>query len=284
MYLGLRTFNLKIDCSTAYSAAHPSITVTSPNGGETWKVGETHNITWNSSGYSAGNVSISLVENMGGVTAPCTYQITSLSSNPGSYNWVIPETITNTEPSMCGGTNLTGKQFKVRVSFDSVIDFSDNTFTIAVVSQTCEPSWSCASWGNCLNSQQTRTCTDSNNCGVTTNRPALTQACFIITASASAGGTISPLGGVSVSSGGSKTFTITPNASYNISRVVVDGVSKGAISSYTFANVTTGHTITAYFVLKPGRLLYDSDMDSQLASIAAAIVKLQEQLKQLLGQ
>jgi hypothetical protein len=42
---------------------------------------------------------------------------------------------------------------------------------------TCTPNWSCGSWGTCSNGQQTRTCTDSNNCGVTTGRPAITQSC-----------------------------------------------------------------------------------------------------------
>jgi hypothetical protein len=53
-----------------------------------------------------------------------------------------------------------------------------------------------------------------------------------------------------VSYGGSQTFTITPNPGYDISDVKIDGVSQGPISSYTFTNVTSGHTISATFVLK----------------------------------
>ena len=41
----------------------------------------------------------------------------------------------------------------------------------------CIESWLCASWSSCTNNQQTRTCTDSNNCGTTTSKPALTQSC-----------------------------------------------------------------------------------------------------------
>lgn len=42
---------------------------------------------------------------------------------------------------------------------------------------TCTQNWQCSSWGVCENSQQTRTCTDSNSCGATTNKPTETQSC-----------------------------------------------------------------------------------------------------------
>ncbi|HXY54423.1 MAG TPA: Ig-like domain-containing protein, partial [Nitrospirota bacterium] len=71
----------------------------------------------------------------------------------------------------------------------------------------------------------------------------------VITASAGAGGSISPSGSVSVTSGASQTFTITPNAGYSITSVLVDGVSQGAVTSYTFTNVTANHTISATFTL-----------------------------------
>ena len=69
----------------------------------------------------------------------------------------------------------------------------------------------------------------------------------IISAHAGTGGSISPSGSVSVLEGNSKTFTITPASGYHISDVTVDGISKGAISTYTFENVTAAHTIEATF-------------------------------------
>ena len=71
-----------------------------------------------------------------------------------------------------------------------------------------------------------------------------------ISASAGAGGTISPSGSVSVAQGGSQTFTITPSTGYQVSSVTVDGASVGAVSSYTFSNVTANHTISATFSVK----------------------------------
>ena len=58
------------------------------------------------------------------------------------------------------------------------------------------------------------------------------SATMAITATAGAGGTISPAGTVSIPAAGSQTFAITPNTGYHVADVLVDGTPKGAISSY----------------------------------------------------
>ena len=68
-----------------------------------------------------------------------------------------------------------------------------------------------------------------------------------ITASAGSGGSISPSGTVAVSHGGSQNFTITPASGYQIADVRVDGVSVGTASTYTFNNVFSDYTISAFF-------------------------------------
>ncbi len=73
---------------------------------------------------------------------------------------------------------------------------------------------------------------------------------YTITASSGSGGTISPAGAQTVSQGGSLSFSIAPNTGYEVGNVVVDGVSKGALTGYTFNNVTADHTITASFAQK----------------------------------
>src|SRR5207244_4102552 len=70
-----------------------------------------------------------------------------------------------------------------------------------------------------------------------------------IAASQGADGSISPAGSVSVDCGSSRTFTITPAACYHVADVLVDGVSVGAVSSYTLNNVTGNHTIAASFAV-----------------------------------
>ncbi len=71
---------------------------------------------------------------------------------------------------------------------------------------------------------------------------------YAITSTRSVGGSITS--SASVIHGGSKTFSITPSSGYDISNVKVDGVSKGIISSYTFSNVTSAHSIHVDFVLR----------------------------------
>ncbi|MEF3254199.1 MAG: hypothetical protein K6348_01330, partial [Deferribacterales bacterium] len=70
---------------------------------------------------------------------------------------------------------------------------------------------------------------------------------FTITAQAGVGGSISPSGTIIVDAGDHKTFTITPNNDYKIKDVKVDDVSVGAVSTYTFTNIMSNHTIEATF-------------------------------------
>ena len=72
---------------------------------------------------------------------------------------------------------------------------------------------------------------------------------YTITASTGSNGSISPSGSVTVSSGGNQTFTITPATNYKVADVKVDGVSKGPITSYTFTNATSSHSISATFAM-----------------------------------
>jgi len=68
-----------------------------------------------------------------------------------------------------------------------------------------------------------------------------------ITAIAGTGGTISPSNSVNVESGNDQRFIIQANPGYSVLDVKVDGTSVGAITEYTFKNVTFDHTIYAVF-------------------------------------
>jgi hypothetical protein len=91
-----------------------------------------------------------------------------------------------------------------------------------------------------------------------TRTVSVNPASFTLTASAGTGGTISPSGTVTVANGGSQTFTIASAAGYVISSVTVDGVNQGALSSYTFSNVTASHTIAAAFAASAGSSLKET--------------------------
>lgn len=68
-----------------------------------------------------------------------------------------------------------------------------------------------------------------------------------INANAGEGGSITPSGEVKVDYNQSQSFNITADANYNISDVIIDGIPQGPMTSYTFNEVTTNHTISVVF-------------------------------------
>jgi len=74
---------------------------------------------------------------------------------------------------------------------------------------------------------------------------------YVISASAGAGGTISPSGSVTVSPGANQAFSITPNPGYVISQVTVDSIAQGVGAGYTFNIVSANHSINATFIPTP---------------------------------
>ena len=71
---------------------------------------------------------------------------------------------------------------------------------------------------------------------------------YTITASSGANGSIAPTGAVVVNYGANQTFNMTANSGYRVSRVLVDGANVGAVTSYTFNNVTANHTISVEYI------------------------------------
>jgi hypothetical protein len=72
---------------------------------------------------------------------------------------------------------------------------------------------------------------------------------FWITASASPGGRVEPSGLLQVDPGGEQTFTFVPDPNGELLDVLVDGVSVGWKSAYTFTDVRANHTIHARFTV-----------------------------------
>lgn len=60
-------------------------------------------------------------------------------------------------------------------------------------------------------------------------------------------GSISPAGDVHVKKGASQSYTITANSGYKIKDLVVGGVSKGALASFSYSNVSKKDTLVAQF-------------------------------------
>ena len=68
---------------------------------------------------------------------------------------------------------------------------------------------------------------------------------YTITTSAGSNGSITP--SATVNYGSSKTINISPSTGYEVNEVIVDGVNKGKITTYTFNNITDNHTISVTF-------------------------------------
>jgi hypothetical protein len=98
----------------------PSITVTSPNGGEEWEPGSSHSITWSSSNLPGSNVGIQLFSS-GSLGDVYVSSISSSTTDDGSYNW----SISSSEPE--------SDYYLVKIystSESSISDYSDSNFTI----------------------------------------------------------------------------------------------------------------------------------------------------------
>jgi len=98
-----------------FTISSPSITVTSPNGGETWQVDSIYNVTWTSNGTS-GNVQIEYSINNGSVWS----DVIASTPDDGSHPWTIP----NTPSTNC--------LVQISDTAGSPTDTSDAVFTITL--------------------------------------------------------------------------------------------------------------------------------------------------------
>ena len=90
------------------------VTLSSPNGGESWEMGTSHNIIWSDNFDES--VSIKLYKSGTYVTT-----IVSSTSSDGNYNWTVP------------GALVPGDDYKIKVSSindASVYDYSNQDFSI----------------------------------------------------------------------------------------------------------------------------------------------------------
>ncbi len=72
---------------------------------------------------------------------------------------------------------------------------------------------------------------------------------YTITAYITSGGSSSPVGDTSVAYGSNVQYSFYPDEGYHVENVWVDSVLIGAVSSYTFTNVTTNHFLEVQFAI-----------------------------------
>ena len=71
---------------------------------------------------------------------------------------------------------------------------------------------------------------------------------YTLTPSFTGSGTIEPSNPVVLNEGQDQTFTFTPDPGHMIEDVIVDGNSLGALTEYSFMNVTSDHSISVNFI------------------------------------
>ncbi len=90
------------------------ITVTSPNGGEVWAAGSTHNITWTQTGLT-GSATIDLYKAWTYVKTLGTADVAS-----GTFAWTI------------AAGETVGSDYRIRITQGTAWDMSDANFTLIV--------------------------------------------------------------------------------------------------------------------------------------------------------
>ncbi|MDD4986397.1 MAG: hypothetical protein PHQ43_11530, partial [Dehalococcoidales bacterium] len=107
-----------VDTSENFSIiSNPTMTVSAPNGGEVYVLGDTLPVRWSSQGLQIENVKIEYSAN----NFSSSVTIVESTANDGVYDWVLPEDA------------LSGATIKVRVSMvgnSSINDVSDSNFRI----------------------------------------------------------------------------------------------------------------------------------------------------------
>ena len=205
----------------------PTITLTAPNGGETYVLGEAMNITWTSKGLSIGLLKIEYSADNFATSRTIAQDV----SNTGSYVWTVPEDA------------LSGANIKVRITDQSravITDTSDAIFRIRGGFTITSPKGG-ESWG--AKSPQTITWTTKG-----------TIANVKLEYSVDSGSTWSTITS-SVANAGSYSWTV-PDVQKATCRVRVSDVSDATVNAVSAANFSI-----VYYTITWNILDYDTYSD-----------------------
>lgn len=121
----------------------------------------------------------------GSVGQATAYDVRYATSAITEQNWdgatavanpPTPGTAGTQESFVVGGLNPSTTYYFAIKTVDEAGNWSPVS-NIASKSTTCVEAWSCTDWSQCANGQQSRTCSDLNNCGTENDKPAVTQSC-----------------------------------------------------------------------------------------------------------
>jgi uncharacterized repeat protein (TIGR02543 family) len=243
----------------------PIATLTSPVGGETWKAGSVHAITWTATD-NVGVTSVDLAYSTdGGATYPNA--IATGLSNSGTYNWTVPNVpgaqnrviVTAHDAANLAGLSTSAGNFTIDRWTIVASAGANGTITPSGTLQQADGTSRTFTIAASANYHIADVLVDGVSVGAVASYPFTAihanhtiAASFAIdtrtiTASAGAGGSITPSGTVTVNYGANQSFAIAADGGYHVSDVLVNGASVGAVTAYAFTGVTANQTIAASF-------------------------------------
>ena len=200
-----------------------------------------------SGGYNYGETcTLTATANTGYTFQRWTKNGTQVSTNP-TYSFTVTESATYT-------AHFNAQSYTITVAANpnnagSVSGGGSYTYgQTCTVSASANSSFTFTNWTE----NGTQVSTNANySFTVTGNRNLIAnfaQNTHTIQASAGANGIITPSGTVTVTHGSNQSFAMIPDPDYVIQEVYIDGNPVGAMTSYTFTNVTADHYIHVTFI------------------------------------
>lgn len=200
-----------------------------------------------SGGYNYGETcTLTATPNTGYTFQRWTKNGTQVSTNP-TYSFTVTESATYT-------AHFNAQSYTITVTANpnnagSVTGGGSYTYgQTCTVSASANNSYAFTNWtenGTQVSTNASYSFTVTGNRNLVAN---FTQNAHTIHATAGANGTITPSGTVTVAHGANQSFAMIPDSDYEVQEVYIDGNPVGAMTSYTFTNVTADHYIHVTFM------------------------------------
>lgn len=199
-----------------------------------------------SGGYNYGETcTLTATPNTGYTFQRWTKNGTQVSTNP-TYSFTVTESVTYT-------AHFNAQNYTVTVAANpnnagSVSGGGSYTYgQTCTVTASANNGYAFTNWtenGSQVSTNASYSFTVTGNRNLVAN---FAQNTHTIHATAGANGIITPSGTITVAHGANQSFSMIPDSDYEIQDVYIDGNPVGAMSSYTFTNVTDDHYIHVIF-------------------------------------
>ena len=71
--------------------------------------------------------------------------------------------------------------YDIKIKLNNIVDGIPDLYVKKIYESTCVENWNCGSWSDCTEQgKQSKTCTDTNSCGTSKNKPSTAQSCTYV--------------------------------------------------------------------------------------------------------